>query len=189
MRGVTDATSQTRFDLVVLTLDTAVLDYIEKPCRGSVRWQPVYSETTLEQVEPAPGVDGSTNPNEEPESWVDVAIARAWKLSSLRRGWDGRDSLPPQPEIVLIAENLLDRLRNVTPARLPDPFVCPVAGGGLQIEMTSGAKHLEIMFDSPSSITFLKEDDTGGGEAIDAGELSASDLPSIRQLFNWFASV
>jgi len=188
MRQATNRIPQPGFDPVVLTLHTTALDCIEEDHPVRTQWHPVYWEPPLEQTEATSRVDGSTNPDEEPESWVDIVIARTRKLSGMRHGWDGRGSPPPLPSIVKAAEDLLERLRNVTPAGLPDPFVCPVSGGGLQVEMTCGTKHLEIMFDSASSIIFLKEDGTGE-EDTDAGELSASDLPSIRGLLNWFGSV
>lgn len=182
------------FDPVLLTMDSDALTYLEERAsvtRGGVRvrWGPVQRETTLESIELQLSPDSATNPDEEPENWVEMVIGRVRKLSELPRGWDGYGGAAPLPSIIEAAEGLFERLRNLIPTDLPAPFVCPVSGGGLQIEMTSDTKHLEIMFDSASDIIFLKEEDVGGEELTDAGELSARDLPSIRRLFSWFPSV
>lgn len=187
MRTVVRTAAQPMSDSVMLTLDTAALGYLKERRPTLVRWVPVSKDTTLEKPEAEPKPDSATNPDEEPENWVEMVIARVRKLSELPRGWDGYGGAAPLPSIIEAAEGLFERLRNVIPADLPDPFVCPLSGGGLQIEMTSDTKHLEIMFDSASDIIFLKEEDVGGEELTEAGQLSARDLPSIRKLLSWLA--
>ncbi len=186
-------TTDVGFDPVVLTMDSKALTDLEKQAtvtwvRAPVRRKPAPRETTLEEIELQLGQDSATNPDEEPQNWIDVVVVRAGKLCDLPRGWDGSGSPPLLPTILAAAQDLLEQLRNVIPADLPDPFVCPLSGGGLQIEVTSDTKHLEIMFDGPSEIIFLKEENVAGEEVMDSGQLSARDVPNIKRLFKWFDS-
>ena len=193
MRALVTSTTDAGFDSVVLTLGTNALTDLQEQDAvtwwdSRVTWKPAQWETTLEEAELQLGPNSSTSLDEEPESWVDMVVDRARKLCDLPRGWDGCGSPPPSPRIVRAAEDLFERLRDVIPTELADPFVCPVSGGGVQIEITSHTKHLELMFDAPSSIVFLKEEGTGEEETMEAGEVRAHDVPSIRRLFEWFAS-
>jgi hypothetical protein len=53
------------------------------------------------------------------------------RLLSLPPNWDSYGSQPPTPEAGATAERLLENLGL-------DPFVCPISGGGIQIEITIG---------------------------------------------------
>ena len=187
MTTVVSTSVESQFDSVILTVDTAALGYREECPPAGVYWAPPLNETTLEKRERESGPDSATNPDEA-KNWVEIVTARARKLSMLPRGWDGYGGPAPSLRIVHVAQELFERLRDSIPTDLPDPFVCPVSGGGLQIEITSDKKHLELMFASDSEIVFLKEEAATGKPEMDAGELDAGDAHGVRKLLTWFAS-
>ena len=123
--------------------------------------------------------------------WFEGALHALGELLSLPPNWDGYGSPAPLLQIVSCAENVLRRLRDVVPANLPRPFVCPVSGGGLQFEWTTDTKHLELEFVSQSEALFLTEDLTrpDAEDAMDAGELNMVEgLAKLREKLLWFTS-
>jgi len=134
--------------------------------------------------------DGSTIAK-EPTNWLPRALERLHDLLELPHNWDGCGSPPPSDSIVSSAESVLSRLSRVVPSNLPSTFVCPVSGGGVGLEWTSQAKHLEIEFVSETEVVWLTEDMSrpGPSDAMDAGEIDLSKgVGLLQQKLLWFAS-
>lgn len=138
-----------------------------------------------------PSVSDDTTVAKDAFDWLEGALTALGELLALPPNWDGYGSPAPLRSIVSCAENVLLRLRDVVPASLPRPFVCPVSGGGIQLEWTSDTKHLELEFVSQSEALFLTEDLTrpDAEDAMDAGELNMVEgLGKLREKLLWFAS-
>lgn len=122
--------------------------------------------------------------------WIEKAASLLRQIFELPANWDGEGSPRPDPAILAAASRLLSRLENVASlGAVPAPFVCPIAGGGIQFEWTSQMKHLEIEFLDDSTIAFLKEEQTPQGEVTQSGEYLITDTDSTRRLLDWFATV
>ena len=61
------------------------------------------------------------------------------------------------------------------------PHVCPVPGGGVQLEWQSGQRALELEALPDGSAQFLRVD----GETMDEGPLDPSDPLRVRSLIRW----
>lgn len=193
MRISATTTTDAGLELAVLSIDAQALQYSDENVTVTSEKNPFpeatgIGETTLDEVEPQLAPGSATNPDEEPESWADVVAFRAQKLGQLPLGWDGEGGPPPLPEVISAVARLFNQLRDILPPEPPEPFVCPVPGGGIQIEMVSSDKDLEIMFASPSSILFLKEEAAAGDRAPEYGELGAGDVRKVRELIQWVTS-
>ena len=62
------------------------------------------------------------------------------------------------------------------------PFVCPIEGGGIQLEWTKEGKHLELEFSLDGEIVWLTEE----GDDMEAGECKIDDYNKIKELFAWY---
>ena len=118
--------------------------------------------------------------------WVAAALKRLEKVASLPDDWDGEGSPATDPEIVIAALDLIDRLVRHGLTGVPAPFVCPIAGGGLQFEWTSPRRHLEIEFVDKQTLVFLRWD-LQSGEEPEADELPVTAVQEVRELIEWFA--
>lgn len=132
--------------------------------------------------------NNTTNPDEEPSDWVEETSHKIQSLANLPHNWDGYGSAPPSPGIISAAKQLFDRLQDTIPGSLPRSFVCPVGGGGIQIEVATDSRHLELTFDNAEEIIYLKEEDRDGKADMDVGELSAQDVQAVRRLLRWLVS-
>jgi hypothetical protein len=123
------------------------------------------------------------------DDWIQQARADIQRIADMPADWDPEGVLRPDPKVVAAANGLLERLRDSRFGPLTFPFVCPVAGGGLQFEWTSTYKHLEIELLDDRTVAFLTEEKTAQGEATDSGEYSLADVEKTRELLTWFAAV
>ena len=121
--------------------------------------------------------------------WLEKALLLLDGIAAMPDNWDGEGSPRPNGQIIGGARHLLDRLRDARLEALPVPFICPIAGGGIQFEWSSPRRHLEIEFGAPFIVAFLKEEVTPEGEKTATGECSATDAESTHQLLEWFAAV
>ncbi|HLX64216.1 MAG TPA: hypothetical protein VKX17_23290 [Planctomycetota bacterium] len=86
------------------------------------------------------------------------------KLAQLPSGWDGHDSPPIKTETIEQAERVLAALEAES---APAPHICPVAGGGVQLEWQHGGRELEIEILPDGSVQYL----TVHGNDMDEGIL------------------
>lgn len=118
--------------------------------------------------------------------WVTETTRRLAELAALGPGWDGRGSEPISSPIVLSAMDLLARLQSEIRADFPEPFVCPIAGGGVQLEWTSDAKHLELEFTREDTVVFLTEGMPDGPGAMNSGQYDPRETGWTLGLLDWF---
>ena len=142
-----------------------------------------WSFTPVRAITTTPEVSGEGN------EWIEGVLPRLNRVGELPDNWDAEGSPRPDPAVIASAKRLLERLQDSRLGAVPVPFVCPIAGGGIQFEWTSSKKHLEIEFLDTSTIAFLKEDLTPQGELTECGEYRLADAQSTRQLLDWFAAV
>lgn len=69
------------------------------------------------------------------------------------------------------------------------PFVCPITGGGVQLEWNIGNRHLELEFAPDGCLTWLTEQEGG---TMDTGECPFRDTEStyaaaekVKALLSW----
>jgi hypothetical protein len=68
---------------------------------------------------------------------------------------------------------------------LPLPFICPIAGGTLQIEWSFAGRGVELEFLDQQTIAFLRVDNTTTERSIESGEYPVSDINRSRELLDW----
>jgi hypothetical protein len=147
------------------------------------------SATTLDPAPvPASVPTETTTLREGLHDWVMSAAARLNDLAGLGDGWDGMDGPAPSEVAVTSAREVLVRLGDTVPAAVPAPFVCPVSGGGLQIEWTAGHRHLEVEFLSDGQIAYLTEDTLRAGVSMLSGDLEPHQVPELRRMLRWLVS-
>ncbi len=66
-------------------------------------------------------------------------------------------------------------------AALPTPFVCPIEGGGLQIEWDLGKRHVELEFEDADTVVALWQD----GDDMHTSEFPASHVERVVGLLKW----
>jgi len=137
---------------------------------------PVYLITTTPEI-PAEG-----------NEWIKGVLPRLNRVADLKDNWDAEGSPRPDPAVIEAAKRLLSRLQDSLLGAVPIPFVCPIAGGGIQFEWTCSQKHLEIELLDASNIAFLKEESTPKGEIMESGEYPLDDAEITRQLLDWFTA-
>lgn len=125
----------------------------------------------------------------EGNEWIEGVLPRLNRVAALPDNWDAEGSPRPHPLVVASAKQLLARLQDSRLGAVPVPFVCPVAGGGVQFEWSSSKKHLEIEFLDVFTIAFLKEELTPEGELTESGQYPLAGTESTRQLLDWFATI
>ena len=112
------------------------------------------------------------------------ALDRLESVASLAHGWDSEGGPPPNSQLVGAAANLLQYLQRDD---LPLAFVCPIAGGGLQLEWSSGGKEVELELIDERTIGFLRAEAAPSGRIIESGEYPISDINKSRELLDWLA--
>jgi hypothetical protein len=117
--------------------------------------------------------------------WLIQALNRLESAAALPSGWDGEGAPPPDPQIVTSAARVLQYLQRDD---VPVPFICPIAGGGIQIEWSSPERHIELELVDHQTVAFLQAENTTTGETIESGEYPVSDVRRSRELLDWLAS-
>jgi hypothetical protein len=104
------------------------------------------------------------------------------RLRRLEAGWDGYGALPVHADIIQAAKALV---RGLSPNIAPRPRVVPLSSGGLQIEWTAGNVALELEFESPFVIRYLKWNPTAGEPEEQTVPVGESD--QVEALIRWFS--
>ena len=103
------------------------------------------------------------------------------RLSALPANWDGEGAPCISRETIQAARDLVASLpENIAAA----PVVVPMASGHLQFEWNEGSRSLELEFESPTLIRFLRWDPDNGIE--DEDSFAASDVRRAEALIRWF---
>lgn len=114
--------------------------------------------------------------------WLFQALSRLESVAALPPGWDGEGGPPPSPQIVASAESLLHYLQQDD---VPLPFICPIAGGALQMEWSFARREVELEFLDQQTIAFLRVDNTTTETSMESGEYRVSDINRSRELLDW----
>jgi len=117
--------------------------------------------------------------------WLFQALNRLRLVAALPSGWDGEGGPPPNPETVASAARLL---RDLQRNELPLPFICPIAGGGLQIEWSCAEREVELELVDQQTMAFLRVENATTGKTVESGEYPISDINKSRELLDWLAS-
>jgi len=120
-------------------------------------------------------VDSTTdNPFENTLSNLDT-------IKQLPDNWDSYGSPPLDAKLYNNAKFFLQWI--FSQFIIPEPFVVPVAGGGVQFEWQSRGRELEIEFSEPDSIEYLLvfEDN----EMVEGSIKNIIDTRAINDLIEW----
>ena len=108
-------------------------------------------------------------------------IVELERLKDLPAGWDRAHAERIDPQIIDTAQEFVRWLPDALP-RLPQ--VVPMTRSRLQLEWHHIGRSLEIEFESPTQVHFLKWDPRDGTEQEDV--LPVSDRERICELIQWF---
>jgi hypothetical protein len=123
------------------------------------------------------------------DAWVGPTLARLDRVAGLADNWDGEGSSATDPALVQVAIRFLDRVRNVFTAPLPAPDVCPIPGGGFQLEWDCGHRCLELEFIDRDTLGFLSSEVyPNNDEVITSGEYPARVFRKTLELLSWLVS-
>lgn len=115
-------------------------------------------------------------------SWQIAAVIGILKAANLPDDWDGYGSPPPLQSVVNASIRLLI---GVNFDDLPNPYVIPVSGGGLQIEWSVAQRELELEILPDGSVEFLKAE---RGQPLEEGKLVPVSSSAIQPLLAWLIS-
>jgi len=131
--------------------------------------------SSVTQIEPYPG---SNDPG-----FVSAIDGELDRLSQLQNNWDHEGAAPIDKAIIDAARRFVKAL----PDGLADrPRVVPMSAGNLQFEWHHGSKILELEFEDPQTIHFLKWYPERGIEEEDS--FPATNINKAVDLIRWFMS-
>jgi hypothetical protein len=110
-----------------------------------------------------------------------VEAIRALRL--LGPSWDSYGSPPIREEVIDAAAEFVSYFE---PHAITRPYVVPLPTGGLQLEWHDGARVLEIEFEHPGDVHYLKWDPEAG---VRDEQIVPSDAVLANQLARWFMQV
>ncbi|HJT33774.1 MAG TPA: hypothetical protein VJ783_17135 [Pirellulales bacterium] len=105
------------------------------------------------------------------------------RLRQFKANWDGYGAVPLDPKILDAATRFIESLAHDA---APAPQVVPMTRGRVQLEWHRGGRSLELEFESPETMHFLKCDSENGIEEEDV--IPIQDTAAIRCLLSWFES-
>jgi hypothetical protein len=103
------------------------------------------------------------------------------RLMALAPNWDSYGAQRIDAQIVHAAHDFLSRLPENLVA---PPLVVPMAKGNLQFEWHEGSRSLELEFESPTTIHYLKWHPEEGVE--EEGFFAADDVSQAVAFIRWF---
>ena len=118
------------------------------------------------------------------EHWLYQAVRHLVRIGCLEENWDYEGSPPPKLAAMRASIRFINFLADVYGNGLSAPFVCPIPGGGVQLEWTSGTRDVEIEFTPDGGILYLRDDDGN----MESGEVPPGRFHPLRRLFDWLLS-
>lgn len=103
------------------------------------------------------------------------------QAAALGPDWDGHGSPPVDPAVVRAVRAWGRAMPGW--ALAPAPAVVPLSSGGLQLEWHDGPRVLELEFEGPAAIHYLKWDPASGVE--DEGTFPAADRARSEESIGW----
>ena len=112
-----------------------------------------------------------------------ATLVQIEQLALLPRDWNGYGASPIDPKVIEAASRFVDILPLDV---ISTPQVVPMTRGRLQFEWHRGNRSLELEFESPTLVHFLKYDPDRGIEDEDV--LPMDDTPRLMELLRWFGA-
>lgn len=116
----------------------------------------------------------------DPE-FVPFCLARLGELAELKPGWDGEGAPAIDSNILIAAREMIGSLPRFVAAR---PMVVPLTSGGVQLEWHKGRTVLELEFESPDTVHYLKWDPDN--EIEEESTLPVTQKEELVALIRWF---
>jgi hypothetical protein len=110
--------------------------------------------------------------------------ARLDQLAALSANWDGYNAPPIDPALIRAVREWGPTMPGWSFA--PPPAVVPLSSGAMQLEWRSGDKLLELEFESPDRIHFLRWNPGHGIE--DEDTFPVADRSRAESLIAWVMS-
>jgi hypothetical protein len=107
--------------------------------------------------------------------------ARLDQVAALPPNWDGYNAAPVDPVLVQTIREWGAAMPGW--AFAPPPAVVPLSSGAVQLEWRTGSKLLELEFESPGFIHFLRWDPASGVEEEDS--FPTTDRTRAEALVAW----
>lgn len=107
--------------------------------------------------------------------------ARLDQVAALHPNWDGYNAAPVDPALVQAIREWGAAMPGW--AFAPPPAVVPLSSGSIQLEWRTGSKLLELEFESPTRIHFLRWDPPGSVE--DEDSFPTTDRARAESLVAW----
>jgi hypothetical protein len=144
------------------------------------------SPATLEEVDETTAVAEPSQAKWVPQQYYDpnfktAIIGQLEALGELSPGWDGYNALSPSVEIVHAAVMFV---RSLSDHIAPRPRVVPLVSGALQLEWADGERVLELEFESPTTIHYLRWDPQA--TVSDETDLPVESVSQVEGLIKWF---
>lgn len=105
------------------------------------------------------------------------------ELRQLPPNWNGYGAVPIDQAVIEAAKQFIQSLPRIN---APSPHVVPMTRGRLQLEWDRGNRSLELEFENPSTIHYLKWDSDAGVE--EENTLMVTQTAELQDLLSWFAS-
>lgn len=113
-----------------------------------------------------------------------AAVVRSLDLvRQLPANWNGYEAAPILPDIIEAARQFI---LGFPDDAMPTPHVVPMSRGRLQLEWHRGSRSLELEFETPTTVHYLKWDPEAGVEEEDV--LSTTQTKELHDLLSWFVS-
>lgn len=136
---------------------------------------------------PGPGSEFLEEPGTlwHPVAWYDTEFRPALhrhlnELAILGPNWDGYGAPSIDPAILAAAHGFVNGL----PEKLPRPTIVPMSSGNLQLEWREGQRVLELEFETPTTIHYLKWDPDENLQEEDV--FPAAQVHRAVELIRWF---
>lgn len=108
-------------------------------------------------------------------------VGKLAELEALKEGWDGDGAPPINRDVLAAVRRFVDALPNNVAIR---PMVVPLSSGNVQLEWHQGRQVLELEFESPDTVHYLKWDPDNQVEDEDV--IAASNTGDLVGLIRWF---
>jgi len=125
---------------------------------------------------------GDALPIRNGQKWLAEALSKLKTVSELPNDWDGYGSPATLAEL---HQNVLLFLYCLEIEDIPVPYICPISGGGIQIEWHFRGRELEVEFMEQDTIGYLK---VFKDESMEEGVFHPDDYDAARQIIRWLAS-
>jgi hypothetical protein len=110
-----------------------------------------------------------------------ATLGRIEELALLPHDWNGDGADPIDPKVIEAASRFINLL---PPDAISTPQVVPRTQGRLQFEWHRGNRSLELEFESPTLIHFLKFDPDR--ESEEEATLPVEETSRLLELLHWF---